>query len=87
MIGWTREGDAEHPNSGLALLLSDKRPGSKRMYVGRHFAGRRFKDCLRKVREDVIIDDEGYGNFTVQGFSAAVWVTEEAYEYLVINED
>ena len=87
VVGWTREGDAEHPNSGLALLLSDKRPGKKRMYVGKHFAGRRFKDCLRKVREDVIIDGEGYGEFTVQGFSSAVWVTEEAYEYLVINED
>ncbi len=87
VVGWTREGDAEHPNSGLALLLSDKRPGKKRMYVGRHFAGRRFKDCLRKVREDVIIDREGFGEFTVQGYSAAIWVTEEAYEYLVINED
>lgn len=87
VVGWTREGDAEHPNSGLALLLSDKRPGKKRMYVGRHFAGRRFKDCLRKVREDVIVDREGFGEFTVQGYSAAVWVTEEAYEYLVINED
>jgi alpha-amylase len=87
VVGWTREGDAEHPNSGLALLLSDTRPGKKRMYVGRHFAGRRFKDCLRKVREDVIIDREGFGEFTVQGYSAAIWVTEEAYEYLVINED
>lgn len=87
VVGWTREGDAEHPNSGLALLLSDKRPGKKRMYVGRHFAGRRFKDCLRKVREDVIVDREGFGEFTVQGYSAAVWVTEDAYEYLVINED
>ena len=28
-----------------------------------------------------------YGDLTAQGFSSAVWVTEEAYEYLVLNED
>ncbi len=86
-IGWTREGDDAHPNSGLALLLSDKRDGKKRMYVGKRFSGTCFRDCMRKVREDVIIDDDGYGLFSVQGFSAAVWVTWQAFENLVINED
>ncbi len=87
IVGWTREGDNEHKYSGLALLLSDKYEGRKRMYVGRHFAGKIFKDCMRKIREDVVIDAEGYGDFTVQGVSSAVWVTEDAYEELVINED
>jgi alpha-amylase len=87
VIGWTREGDDEHPDSGMALLLSDKHDGSKHMYVGKKFAGRKFKDCMRKIRTDVIIDQDGYGDFTVQGFSSAVWVTEEAYEKLIINED
>ena len=87
IIGWTREGDEDHPHSGIAVLLSDKRDGAKRMYIGKQFAGKCFRDCMRKVREVVTIDDEGYGYFTVQGFSSAVWVTEEVYEYLVINED
>ncbi len=87
VVGWTREGDSEHKHSGLALLLSDKCDGAKRMYVGRQFAGTVFRDCMRKIRSDVVIDNEGYGNFTVQGASAAVWVTEGAYEELVINED
>lgn len=87
IVGWTREGDSGHPDSGLALLLSDKHDGVKRMYVGKHFSGKKFKDCMRKIREDVVIDSEGYGEFIVQGFSSAVWVTEKAYEYLVINED
>ncbi len=87
VIGWTREGDANHPDSGIAVLLSDKRDGAKRMYMGRQFAGKKFRDCMRKIRDVVTIDDEGYGNFTVQGFSSAVWVCENAYEYLVINED
>lgn len=87
VVGWTREGDEEHPNSGLALLLSDKKDGAKRMYIGKRFAGKRFRDCMRKVREAVLVDEEGYGNFTVQGFSSAIWVTEEAFEDLIINED
>jgi len=56
VIGWTREGDAEHPRSGLALLVSDKVDGAKRMYVGKRFAGTVFKDCMRKLRNDVVID-------------------------------
>jgi alpha-amylase len=87
VIGWTREGDKDHPDSGIAVLLSDKRDGGKRMYVGKQFASQNFRDCMRKIRDVVTIDDEGFGNFTVQGFSSAVWVTEAAYEYLVINED
>ena len=87
VIGWTREGDSLHKNSGIAVLLSDKYDGRKRMYIGKQFAGKLFKDCMRKVREDVIIGEDGTAEFPVQGFSAAVWVTEEAYEYLVINED
>lgn len=87
VIGWTREGDAGHPRSGLALLVSDKIDGAKRMYVGRRFAGTVFKDCMRKLRNDVVIDAEGYGDFTVQGASAAVWVPLEEYEELVIHED
>lgn len=87
VIGWTREGDKDHPDSGIAVLLSDKRDGKKRMYVGKQFAGMTFRDCMRKIRGEVIIDSEGYGEFTVQGFSSAVWVTENAFENLVINED
>lgn len=87
VVGWTREGDEKHPNSGLALLLSDKIDGRKRMYVGRQFAGMHFRDCMRKIREAVTIDGDGFGEFTVQGFSSAVWVTEAAFEDLVIHED
>ncbi len=87
VIGWTREGDDDHPDSGIAVVLSDKRDGCKRMYIGRQFAGKCFRDCMRKVRDVVTVDADGYGDFPVQGFSSAVWVTEAAYEYLVINED
>lgn len=87
VVGWTREGDKDHPDSGVALLLSDKQEGRKRMYVGKQFAGINFRDCMRKIREVVTIDGDGFGEFSVQGFSSAVWVTEAAFEELVINED
>ena len=57
------------------------------MYVGKQFAGMNFRDCMRKIREVVTIDGDGFGEFSVQGFSSAVWVTEAAFEELVINED
>ena len=60
--------DVNHP----AVLLSDKRNGKKRMYVGKQFTGVTFRDCMRKIRDTVIIDAKGYGEFTVQCFSSAV---------------
>ena len=87
VIGWTREGDKDHPDSGVAVVLSDKRDGCKHMYIGKQFVGKCFRDCMRKIRDVVTVDEDGFGDFPVQGFSSAVWVTEKAYEYLVINED
>ena len=39
MIGWTREGDSVHANSGLATLISDGPGGSKWMDVGKIMQG------------------------------------------------
>ena len=63
VIGWTREGDKDHPDSGIAVVLSDKRDGCKRMYIGRQFAGQCFRDCMRKVREVVTVDEEAMAFF------------------------
>ncbi len=71
LIGWTLEGDAEHPASGLAVLLTDGPGGSKRMYVGRHFAGSCFESLFDHKR--VMVDQEGTAEFTVDGGSLSVW--------------
>lgn len=73
-IGWTREGDDEHIKSGLAVVISNAGDGEKRMYIGTRFAGEKFIDCLERCEEEVIIDNEGYGNFKVKGKGASVWI-------------
>lgn len=76
IVGWTREGDNEHENSGLAVLVTDGPGGNKKMYIGKHFSGKRFYDCTGSIKEKVIIDGDGFGNFIVDGGNISVWIKE-----------
>lgn len=82
LVGFTREGDEEHKDSGVAVLLTDSAGGRKRMYMGTKFAGCCMVDALGGIRESVIIDADGWGEFSVEGGAVSVWVTEGAWEYL-----
>ena len=73
-IGWTREGDNDHKNSGLAVVISNKDEALKRMYIGKHFAGQKFIDALDNCPDIITIDDEGCGVFKAKGKSVSVWV-------------
>ena len=73
-IGWTREGDEEHLKSGLAVVISNAGYGEKRMYIGKHFAGEHFIDSLGNCAEEIIIDEEGFGNFKVNEKSVSVYI-------------
>ena len=73
-IGWTREGEEEHIKSGLAVVISNAGDGEKRMYIGKENSQKVFIDSLGNCENEVIIDDEGFGNFTVKGRSTSVWV-------------
>ncbi|HMH21865.1 MAG TPA: alpha-amylase [Puia sp.] len=74
-IGWTREGDPEHPGSGLAVLLSNGDEGRKKMEVGKGHAGKVFREYLGKRLDAVTIDEEGWGEFQVEAGSLSVWVS------------
>ena len=67
IVGWTREGDKAHADSGLAIVLSELDKGEKQMYVGSHFAGKTFYDFLGNIPEKVVVDEEGNGTFPVTG--------------------
>lgn len=82
VVGWVRMGSDESEHSGLAVLLSDGPGGQKRMYMGEKFAGMEFKDVIGKCTETVVIGDDGWGEFRVDGGSVSVWVSKAAYEYL-----
>lgn len=74
VVGWTREGDNMHLNSGLAVLMSNSFDAEKRMYVGTSFAGEKFIDCLDNCADVITIDDSGCGVFKTKGRSCSVWV-------------
>ena len=74
VVGWTREGDNMHLNSGLAVLMSNSFDAEKRMYVGSSFAGEKFIDCLDNCADVITIDDSGCGVFKTKGRSCSVWV-------------
>ena len=86
VIGWVRKGDAEHRDSGVAVVLSDGDAGVKRMNVGPGFAGKAFHDALGGCPEPVTIDADGFGEFPVPARAAAVWVPAGPFEDLVVNE-
>ncbi len=73
-IGWTREGDDEHKDSGLAVVMSDGTGGTKHMYIGQKFAGAHFRDILGSAKYDIKIDEYGFGDFYVNRDGVAVWV-------------
>ena len=73
-IGWTREGDEEHLQSGVAVVISNNIDGEKRMYIGKSLIGEKFIDALGNCEDIIEIDKEGCGTFKVKGKSASIWV-------------
>lgn len=74
IVGFTRTGDKEHENSGLAVLITNCEGGVKKMKIGEKFAGCRFIDALKHILEEVVIDEEGHGEFKVADGSVSVWI-------------
>lgn len=73
IVGWTREGINEIPDSGFAVIMTVEKGGMKRMYVGKHFAGCIFEDILHHVEDTIEIDENGFGEFLVEDGSVSVW--------------
>jgi alpha-amylase len=76
IVGWTREGDANHPNSGLAAIITDGPGGSKWMYVGLSHAGETWRDITGNRTDLVSINSDGWGNFPVNGGSVSIYVKQ-----------
>lgn len=82
IVGFTRTGDEEHADSGVAVLLTDTVGGSKRMQVNRAYAGEAFYNILNPTMAPVVLDEEGCGWFYVEDGQAAVWIRKNAYDRL-----
>lgn len=86
LVGFTREGDEEHKNSGIVVLMTDSVSGRKKMCAGSRLANREMVEVLHGSREQVILDAQGWGDFFTEGGSVSVWVTKEAAAelYLIV---
>lgn len=71
IVGWTRLGDAEHPEA-MAVLMSDHAEGAKWMAVGK--AHTRFVDVTEHVSAPVTTNEHGWGEFRCHAGSVSVWV-------------
>ena len=65
VLDGTQEGDNEHINSGIAVVISTAGENQKRMYVGIQNEGMKYIDAIGNCEEEVIINSEGCGNFRV----------------------
>lgn len=74
IIGWTRDGDYYHQDSGMAVILTDGPGGSKQMNVGKNLSNTILYDCTGNVKEPVYVDKYGNGIFYVNGGSVSVWI-------------
>ena len=74
VIGWSREGNADHPGSGIAVLLSNGDDGWKWMEIGKAHAGEIFFDFLGNHSGEVTINTDGWGEFKTKGGSVSAWV-------------
>ena len=73
VVGWVRRGET----SPLVVLISIKDMAEKQMFVGKEEAKARYVDLSGK-NEDVIIDEEGNGVFTVGPGSVTYWVNKSS---------
>jgi alpha-amylase len=72
IIGWTREGDEEIKDSGLACVVSDGPGGSKKMFAGTRNAGKTFTGVYGGGT--VVIDENGTGVFSCPGGSVEIYI-------------
>ena len=72
IIGWVREGDIDHTDSGLAVVMSDNSGGCIEMNMGERLANTIFYDCTGNLDETVYVDSNGNGIFYCDGGSVSV---------------
>ena len=70
-IGWTRMGDAEHPE-GMAVIMSNGSEGSKHMRLPA--ANCTYVDLTEHIGESITADEQGWAELRCNSGSVSVWV-------------
>lgn len=71
-VGFTRLGDGEHP--GCAVVMGNRDAATKRMEMGRSYAGKTFRDALGHLTGEVVIGKDGWGEFPCPAGGVSVWI-------------
>ncbi len=72
LIGWVRKGDHDHPGS-LAVVISTGDVNTLTMNVGSDQAGKIYIDLTQKNTDEILIDENGDGHFTVGPGTITCW--------------
>ncbi|MGN6416272.1 MAG: alpha-amylase [Pseudobacter sp.] len=72
-IGWTLDGDADHPGSGCAVIIASIDKASIKMEIGKQHSGKKFQDYLGNSKNTIQIGDDGWAEFSCE-HNFAVWV-------------
>lgn len=76
-LGWIRFGDNDH--KACAVTLSNKDAYEKPMEIGELYQGQSFCDVMGHFPDhEVIIDDQGWGQFPVPAGNVSVWLPKNA---------
>lgn len=86
VVGFSREGQASRPESGLAVVLSDRHAGSKELYVGHRHAGRTWVRVIgdeqavgpHEPGQRVVVSPDGVLAAQVDSGGLSVYVPEAA---------
>lgn len=76
VVGWTREGESQITNSGLAVLMTNDKAATKRMQIGKQHCSKKLYDYLGNAKGRTIVDEEGWADFWVNERAVSVWVFE-----------
>ncbi|MDO4680057.1 MAG: alpha-amylase [Aerococcus sp.] len=79
-VGFTRHGDSDHPNSGLAVIMSNEHGQEKTMQVGNEHAGEVWVDQLQHVEGELTISEDGEATFACADGSVSVWAKKDVNE-------
>ena len=74
IVGFVRLGDEDHPDSALAFLMSNDEGGHKTMCLGKEHKGEVWHEITGSIPVEVVLDEEGNGDFPVGARNLAVWV-------------
>jgi alpha-amylase len=82
MVGWTIQGEMGEHETGLAVILTNARGGTKHMVIGAEEAGKIYVDALGHNSAELTLDTLGGADFPVNDGSISVWVEKAVLEEL-----